>query len=272
MQLMLFRHLWGVEEPWEEAFPRIKAAGYHGIEAGPPRPEDEARWQDLLAAYEFAYIADFSTIGEGVQAHLDSFAAILERAKKLRPLLANVHSGRDSWRQAERETFCAGALAAERALEMPICHETHRGRMFNTPWATADLLQAFPDLRLSCDYSHWVCVAERLLPDAGPILELSARHCLHIHARVGYEEGPQVPDPRAPEYAAHLAAHESWWDLVWEAQAARGMQVSTLTPEFGPPPYQHTLPYSGERVGNLNEICDWQAAREAARFRTRYAG
>ena len=57
--------------------------------------------------------------------------------------------------------------------------------------------------------------------------------------------------------------------MIWDSQAGRGMAVSTLTPEFGPPSYQHTLPPDGTPIGNLAEICDWQAARQAQRFANR---
>ena len=50
MELKLFRHLWGVDEPWETAFPKFKAAGYAGIESGLPAPADEARFRALLAS------------------------------------------------------------------------------------------------------------------------------------------------------------------------------------------------------------------------------
>lgn len=93
-----------------------------------------------------------------------------------------------------------------------------------------------------------------------------ADHCLHLHARVGYEQGPQVPDPRAPEYQRHLETHETWWRTVWEAQAKRGFRISTLTPEFGPPDYLHTLPSTRAPVSNLEEICDRQAQRQAENF------
>jgi hypothetical protein len=67
-----------------------------------------------------------------------------------------------------------------------------------------------------------------------------------------------------------LEAHEAWWRLVWKAQAKRGFRVSTLTPEFGPPDYQHTLPFTGAPVSNLEEICDWQARRQAENFARRF--
>jgi hypothetical protein len=101
------------------------------------------------------------------------------------------------------------------------------------------------------------------------IIRQCAERCIHIHARVGYEEGPQVPDPRAPEYQYCLDAFERWWQLIWDAQDARGLAASTLTPEYGPPGYLHTLPYTRQPVVDLGEISDWQARREAARFALR---
>ncbi len=126
--------------------------------------------------------------------------------------------------------------------------------------------ERFENLKLCCDFSHWVCVCERLIDDQTAIIAQCAQRAIHLHARVGYEEGPQVPDPRAPEYRQHLEAHERWWDIIWSAQKQRGMEESTLTPEFGPPPYLHTLAYTGTPVAKLWEICNWQAKRQAERF------
>ncbi len=269
MELKLFRHLWGVNEPWETAFPKFKAAGYAGIECGLPTPDDEARFRDLLAAHQFAFIAQVFTSGADVQAHVTSFRSQLARAATFAPVLVNCHGGRDAWSATEAQQFYTAVLAAEREMGVAVAHETHRGRILYNPWITRDLLQHFPDLKLSCDLSHWVCVCERLLTSEGDIIALVAQHGLHLHARVGYENGSQVADPRAPEFAPQLAAHEAWWDMIWDSQAARGMTVSTLTPEFGPPSYQHTLPPTGTPIGDLAEICDWQAARQAQRFAKR---
>jgi sugar phosphate isomerase/epimerase len=268
VQLKLFRHLWGLDEPWETLFPRIAADGYAGIETAAPPPDQRSRLLDLLAANGLELILGASTAGATVQAHLDDFTRQLEVAASLNPLLIGCHGGRDAWSLSQCEQFFAGALEAEMAAGLPVAHETHRGRPLYNPWATRDLMAAFPELKLCADLSHWVVVAERLVDDIDIITQVAAR-TIHIHARVGYEEGPQVPDPRAPEYARHLEAHERWWDLIWDAQARRGMAVSTLTPEFGPPMYLHTLPYSGVPVADLWEICNWQAQRQAGRFAQR---
>jgi sugar phosphate isomerase/epimerase len=271
MRLLLFRHLWGVSGSWEEVFPKFKAAGYHGIETSVPPPEDCERLQRLLSQHGLELILQVFTSGETVDAHLESFRRQIEEARLLRPHLINAHSGRDAWDESEALRFFERALAIEDAAGVTVAHETHRGRILFQPWICRRLLAQFKRLQLCCDYSHWVCVCERLLEDQHEILQQCASRCVHLHARVGYEQGPQVSDPRAPEYAAQLAAHESWWRMIWDAQDGRGDETSTLTPEFGPPGYAHTLPFTGMPVSDVWEICDWQARRQAANFVRREA-
>ncbi len=270
MQLLLTRHLWGVSESWEQAFPRIRAAGYGAIEAPVPAPADQARFRSLLAQYDFAYIAMIFTSGNTVADHFGTFRAQIDESRALQPILINSHSGRDAWDEDQSRDFFSQAMGLESSLEIPVAHETHRGRIFFNPWITQRLLWQFEQLHLCCDLSHWVCVCERLLDAELEIIRECAQRCTHLHTRVGYEQGPQVPDPRAPEYARHLEAHERWWQMIWEAQAARGQKISTLTPEYGPPDYLHTLPHSSVPVANLWDICNWQAQREAASFAIKY--
>ena len=87
MELKLFRHLWGVDEPWETAFPKAKAAGYAGIECGLPAPDDEVRFRALLAAHQLDYIAQIYTTGGDVAAHVNSFRDQLVRAATFHPVL-----------------------------------------------------------------------------------------------------------------------------------------------------------------------------------------
>lgn len=270
MELVLVRHLWGITQPWEDVFPRIQASGYTAIEAPIPTPADQPRFRALLQQYGFAYIPMVFTTGNTVAEHIESFRAQVGMSQELHPLMINSHSGRDAWDEGASSRFFEQALALESSLDVPVAHETHRGRILYNPWITSRLIDQFEHLRLCCDLSHWVCVCERLLESELTIIQQCAQRCIHLHARVGYEEGPQVPDPRAPEYQQHVDAHERWWQLIWDAQAAQGRVISTLTPEYGPPSYLQTLPYSQMPVANLWEICDWQAQRQAARFREHY--
>jgi hypothetical protein len=266
MKLQLIRHLWGVNGTWEEVFPKFVELGFSGIEASLPEKAEARRFKRLLREHDFAYIPQIFTAGTDVAAHIESFRQQLKDAASFRPLLVNAHSGRDAWNEDGASRFFEAALEIEAAAGVPVAHETHRGRILFNPWITDRMLARFSRLKLCCDFSHWVCVAERLIDDQIDIIRRSAAACIHLHARVGYEQGPQVPDPRAPEHAPHLAAHERWWRMVWAAQRKRGDKVSTLTPEFGPPAYLHTLPFTQAPVSDLWEICHWQAQRQARNF------
>jgi len=272
MKLQLVRHLWGVDHTHglEHHLARWEQAGYEVVEAGLRVSPDRAALLRFLKHSGWRWIPqvfsrDFVP-GGTVREHLDSLRQRVEECLDHHPLFFNAHSGSDTWSLAQAEDFYGAALEFEEGVGVPIAHETHRLRCFGNPWTTRHILERFPTLKLTCDFSHWVCVAERLLPDCEPIIQLAARHCLHLHARVGYEEGPQVPDPRAPEWAGHLAAHEKWWDIIWTSQKQRGLAVSTLTPEFGPAPYLQALPFTQSPVADLADICDWTARRQAGRF------
>lgn len=272
MKLCLVRHLWGVdgslgfechEAHWREV-------GYGMIEGNlrhSPHPEAVHK---LLEKGEWPFIAqvfsrDF-TPGGSVGEHLSTLKEQIEGLLRYEPVFFNAHTGADSWSMNEALDFYGQALEMEKELGVTLAHETHRLRPFGNPWTTRDVLKALPDLKLTVDLSHWVCVCERLLPDLGDIIDLVAKHCHHLHARVGHEQGPQVPDPRAPEWQHHLEAHEAWWDTIWRTQREAGREVSTLTPEFGPYPYMPTIPFENKPVADLQAICDWMARRELGRF------
>ena len=269
MELLLARHLWGISEDWEAAFPRIKAAGYGAIETSVPARGDQVRFRELLAQYELKYIAMVFTSGANVAEHVHSFESQVEQSLALNPILINSHSGRDAWDESQIHDFFQAVLKIEAHTPVAVGHETHRGRILFNPWVTRSLLAHFEGLHLVCDLSHWVCVCERLIDSELDIIKAAARRCVHLHTRVGYEQGPQVPDPRAPEFSHHLEAHERWWDMIWDAQQAMGLKTSFLTPEFGPPDYMHTLPFTRQPVADLWEICNWMAERQAKRFARR---
>jgi hypothetical protein len=272
MNITLVRHLWGVDltHGLAQYVPHWREVGYEALEVSLRHVPDRAHFLRFLKEASFQWVPqvfshDFQP-GGSVRQHLDSLREQMEECLAYEPMFFNAHSGSDAWSATEAEEFYAQATDLEKKIGVPVSHETHRQRYFATPWQTRHILEHFPDLRITSDFSHWVCVCERLLPDMGETISLAARHCHHIHARVGYAEGPQVPDPAAPEYAAHLAAHEAWWEQVWQSQRERGFTHSALTPEFGPPPYLQTLPYTNVPVADLTAVCDWMAKRQRERF------
>lgn len=61
------------------------------------------------------------------------------------------------------ETFGRASKQIEGGLGVSVSHETHRGRALFNPFITAHLLNKFPTLYITADWSHWTVVCERLL-------------------------------------------------------------------------------------------------------------
>lgn len=261
MTVQIFRALWGMTGELPEQLERIAAAGYDGIEVwGAGFNTRAPELQTLLDAHGLQLIM---AINIDTQAEIEP---TVKRLAEYQPLRINLHSGRDSFSRDEGCAYFEESLRVEELINLPVSHETHRGRMFFTPWDTAYYLEKFDSLKITADYSHWVNVCERVPDDQAEAIALSNQRTIHIHGRVGYEEGPQVPDPAAPEYAAHLAWHERQWAAIKVHRENLNDYPLTFTPEYGPPPYLHTVPHSNLPVADLWEICLWAKDRARSQF------
>jgi len=280
MQLKIFRTLWGAGEDYAAIAAAARHAGFDGLEGGLPADAHGVRALKVaLGAQGLDYIGEICTGGShgawwiplrhaDVEAHLRSVEDGLARlaASGLEPLFVNCMGGLDAWPLAASVDFFGRAMALGAAYGVTLCFETHRARSMFSPWATQAIVEALPDIRLTCDFSHWCVVAERLIDEEVEALAAVCPRALHIQCRVGYEQGPQVPHPAAPEYRYALEAHQRWWEQVWGAQRARGLAVTTMTPEFGPNGYLQRAPFGGPPAGDLWEINRWMADTERAHF------
>ncbi len=254
MKIEVYRALWGMEGSLEQQFERIAAAGYDGVEAWLSGSNFD-RNQILKLAEQH----HLRLIVAGAIASIAEIQPTLQAFAEYNPVKINIQSGIDSMTFDEGKSFVEAMLEAESKLGVTVMQETHRGKLLYAPWVAAAYLCEFPDLHITADYSHWVNVCERLPLDQADALALANQNARHIHGRVGYEEGPQVPDPSAPEYAAQLAWHETQWKAIRDNQQASGETVLTFTPEYGPPAYLHTLPHTNVPVANLWDVCLWAA-------------
>jgi len=116
-----------------------------------------------------------------------------------------------------------------------------------------NFIDTIPDLRLTLDISHWCNVHESYLADQSETVQLALSRTDHIHARVGHPEGPQVNDPRAPEWKDAFQAHLNWWDHIVAQKKKDGKRLTILT-EFGPADYMPTLPYTRQPLADQWEI------------------
>ena len=129
-----------------------------------------------------------------------------------------------------------------------ILHETHRGKFSFAAHIARTYLEKIEDLRITLDISHWCNTAESFLHDQEEAVDLAISRTDHIHSRVGYPEGPQITDPRAPEWKEALDFHLKCWDAVVAKKRAENAPVLTVTSEFGAPPYLPLLPYTKQPV------------------------
>ena len=262
MTIQPFISCWGNETDITGALALAASWQATGIEG--PTPTDEPN-REALQHRSVPWIAEIATGGNyvprahlSVQAHLDDLRRLIEAGLPFAPLMINTLAGSDAWSFAEKVKFHVAALPLEAEFGVPIAFETHRSRPTFHPWGTRDLLMELPDLHLTCDFSHWCAVAERLVMDEETeLLDLVASRARHIHARVGYDQGPQVPDPRAPEFADAVAAHVRWWQTIVHKQAAMGRRSFTFTPEFGPDGYLQSEPFTRKPAADLREVNHW---------------
>jgi sugar phosphate isomerase/epimerase len=261
MELRLIRHLWGVEEDPVSQLDHWEKVGYRGLEI-PIVMMNKAALEAAQARQWHIVTQIFSdgwNYSHDVATHVASFQQQLEESLALGADTINCHGGEDGFSDQQAQDFFGQCLEIINKHQANVVWETHRGRSMFNPWRTLMLTEALPDLQLCADFSHWTCTCERLLDSEAPTLEAMLPKIGHIHARIGYSQGPQVPDPRAHEYANEVAWFGQWWQRMWQAQAASGRQESIVCPEFGPIPYLHTLPYSNLPVARLADICDWTA-------------
>ncbi|MEN9019917.1 MAG: sugar phosphate isomerase/epimerase [Verrucomicrobiales bacterium] len=226
--MKLFLSCWANELSLADAIDLAPEWGYDGVE-GPADPAVAER----LKESGLPYIAEIATGGGyvpkphlSVQDHLDDLEKKLEQLTTFDPLFVNVLGGSDRWTMPECTSFYIRAQGMAMRCGQELVWETHRSRPTATPWQTWALLKELPDMQLNCDFSHWCVVCERFIMNEEPeLLSLCIERARHVHLRVGYDQGPQIADPKESKA---LEAHLSWW---------RKLRVTTATPEFGPDGY-----------------------------------
>lgn len=259
MQIKMFCSGWGIDHlSLRGMLTKIKDAGFDGVEFGiPTDPAVRDELRTLLDELGLDIIAhQYQAVGHG-EAYAASYVQALENAASFQPLLINSHTGKDFWSMEENCRLVDLGQEIEDGYGMPVVHETHRGRFLYSTAASKTYFDARPNLRINADLSHWTCVSESLLEDQPDIIEEAIRRTEHVHARVGHAEGPQVPDPRAPEWQNELECFTGWWQRIADRFRQDGRKYLTITPEFGPPPYTWLWPDTQVPAADFFELNCW---------------
>lgn len=251
MRILYFCTTWGQKmSSWDDFFSRVISHGYHGVETDLPAEAEREEFMDGLDKYGLKFIAQhWETTDVNLQLHQQKYEDRLRKLAALNPLFINSHTGKDFFGWEQNCSLLDIAQKIETETGVRIVHETHRGRFAYAAHITRQFIDQRPDLQLTFDVSHWCTVAESLLEDQFESVDIAIKRTAHIHARIGFAQGPQVADPSLPEYTGALAFHLNCWDKVVGNYQG---EVLTITPEFGPVPYMpHNMPQDRQWQNNL---------------------
>ena len=262
---------WGSEDLSAKAFlDKVLSHGFDGVEIN--FPDDQQFVDEFMSELErirqtshpaFIFIAQqvLSNEKETVAAYKERLTNRLNFLVGLQPNAINSHTGKDFF------DFDANVdilhLTEEIASKsgIPIWHEIHRGRFSFHLRTLLDYLNIFPNLKLIADLSHFCVVSESDLSDQHELLTRIYPNIQHIHARVGFEQSPQVNHPFAPEWKKHLDRYTTWWNEIIQLQSQKGNAHFTITPEFGPFPYMPQAPFTQSPLAN-----QWDLNTEMKRY------
>lgn len=250
-QALFFQTDWGYNGSVEDFIKKAKNSGYDGIEIWlPAEPKKQKIISNALKKFDMKVIFLCGTNSNlPFEESLEEYKSYLKKAIDQKPLAINSHTGSDFLSFEQNMAFIRAANNISKASNIPIYHETHRGRFSYSLPETNKYLNDNYNLKLTLDVSHWMVVHESLLINKEDLLEKVILKSDHIHARVGFEEGPQVNDPSAPEWKSALNRHLDIWESVIHKKW-NNKQIATITTEFGPPNYMPTMPFTNKPLSN----------------------
>lgn len=254
-ELLFFQTNWGFEGSWEAFFLKTKSSGYDGVEVWLPK---NARVQQEVSKglkkhqLKVIYLCGTNkslSFKESLLAYENDLKKVIVQ----KPYAINSHTGSDFFSFEQNMKFLKLANDLSNKYNIPIHHETHRGRFSYALPETKRYLNSDSAFRLTLDISHWMVVHESLLAQQQQLLDEVMERTDHVHARVGFEEGPQVNNPQAPEWDKALNRHLSIWESIILSHWKTGKPM-TITTEFGPPNYLPTAPFTQKPLSD-----QWEA-------------
>lgn len=260
MEIKYICTFWGCEHLSAKQFlSNVVENGYDGVEIN--FPDDEHFIAEFNAELEcikntlnpnFIFIAQqvLPNKKETVNEYIDRITQRLEFLIQLKPNYINSHTGKDFFDFSDNCKIIEICNQLTRVSGIPIWHEIHRGRFSFHLKTLVSYLDIFPKINLIADFSHFCVVSESDLHDQYNLLSKIYPNIKHIHARIGFEQSPQVNNPFAPEWKTYLEQYLSWWKEIIAIQKNKKSEICTITPEFGPFPYMPQEPFTKKPLSN----------------------
>ena len=264
MEIKYICTFWGCEHLSAKQFlSNVVENGYDGVEIN--FPDDKHFIAEFNAEVErirntinpnFIFIAQqvLPNKKETVNEYIDRITQRLEFLIQLKPNYINSHTGKDFFDFSDNCKIIEICNQLTRVSGIPIWHEIHRGRFSFHLKTLVSYLDIFPKINLIADFSHFCVVSESNLHDQYDLLSKIYPNIKHIHARIGFEQSPQVNNPFAPEWKTYLEQYLSWWKEIIAIQKNKKSAIFTITPEFGPFPYMPQEPFTKKPLSNQWEI------------------
>jgi sugar phosphate isomerase/epimerase len=257
MEIKFFCPWWGSSHlDINDFMTRVSEAGYEGIEMSLPMNKSEKEAiSDAFRKHGLLFIAQhWETATPDFEEHKKEYRSRLVNLATADPLFINSQTGKDFFSFEQNKELIQIASEVSHQYGIKIIHETHRGKFSFAAHITADYLKRIPELRIGFDISHWCNVAESYLHDQQAAIELAISRADHIHARVGFPEGPQITDPRDSAWKEAVDIHTGWWKRIVRHRRKEGLAVFTITSEFGPFPYMTNIPFTRQAIASQWEI------------------
>jgi hypothetical protein len=246
-RLQVYQALWGMdklispEASLAEKFDRVVAAGFDGMAI------DLGALTFAQAQETVPHFARTGLLG-GLTAFPDSVAGLrpaLELAHRINAPFVVVIGQEMPVRVADMIPVVEGWLRVAEEEGMPIQFETHRNCITNDLFATLQLLEAVPRMRLAADLSHYVVDREMPCPPTPYLQQLISRvlsRSESFQGRVAARGQIQLP-LGFPQNAKWVALFRRWWkegfESWWERHASDNAPLVFLC-ELGPPDYALT--------------------------------
>ena len=260
MEIKYICTYWGCEHlSAKEFLTKVVTNGYKGVEINFPDDADFiAEFQVELQNIRNTSNPDFIFIAQQVlPSKIETLAEYIERITdrlefliSLKPNYINSHTGKDFFSFSDNCKIIEICDHLSKVSGIPIWHEIHRGRFSFHLKTLLNYIDIFPKLKLIADFSHFCVVSESDLHDQNELLCKIYPNINHIHARIGFEQSPQVNNPFAPEWNTYLEQYLGWWKEIIEIQKTRKSAICTITPEFGPFPYMPQEPFTKKPLAN----------------------
>ena len=257
MKLLILCTQWGSQHlPLEDFFTKVKEAGYDGIDTWVPEDVNEKKkFISLLDEYQLAIVShQYQAKGNNINEFCKSLEYYLSLSTECNPLLINSHSGKDYFSFDEQLKVIDTVEEFSAKHNIVVAHETHRGHIGYSPYNVMELFKQRPAMKITADFSHWTCVTESWLENSAGIMEEAIKRTKHVHARVGFTQGPQIPDPRLAAWQEPVNFFLNIWEQIVAYQKLQKAYFFTMTTEFGPPPYMWTDVKDNLPVTNQWEI------------------